>query len=365
MLTVQRFLRSGRTLEELERRYAIKHRIHTRYPELVLLKYEQTESPMGERIVQECRGIILDRSRDWVVTARGFDKFFNAGEGHAASIDWPSARVQEKLDGSLCLMYFYADSWHVATSGSPDASGQVGSHQFTFAELFWQVFRDRGYHLSPDDDPDLCFMFELTSPYNRIVCAQPESDLRLLGIRCRTSGIESHPSRYAHRYSVVQEFPLADLQAIQDSFTGIDPINREGYVVLDKRFNRIKVKHPGYVALHHLKEGFSKARLVELVRSGESSEFLTYFPEWIEDFNEVTTKYVTLLQHLETAWEELKDIETQKEFALQAVKTRYSGALFAMRAQKTPSIKQYLREVSLNNLVKVLDVKGHSLPIQN
>lgn len=365
MLNVQRFLRNKGTLQDLQTRYSIVHRVHKEYPDLVLLKYEQTESPMGERIVQECRGIILDRSKDWTVVSRSFDKFFNVGEGHAAQIDWSSARVQEKLDGSLCVVYNYQRKWHVATSGSPDASGQVGTHQFTFAELFWKVFRDKGYTLTDEDDPEICFMFELTTPFNRIVVAQQSSDLRLIGVRSKTSGIESHPSRFQHRFSVVQEFPLTDLQSIVDSFSGIDPINREGYVVVDGTFNRIKVKHPGYVALHHLKEGFSKGRLVEVVRSGESSEFLAYFPEWKEDYQEVVDKYEALVLHLEEAWHKLKDVEVQKDFALEAVKTRHSGALFALRAKKTPSIRQYLREVSITNLVKVLDVTGHTLPAQN
>jgi tRNA splicing ligase len=52
-------------------------------------------------VVQECRGLILDESANWRIVAFPYTKFFNYGEEHAASIDWSTACVQEKLDGSL------------------------------------------------------------------------------------------------------------------------------------------------------------------------------------------------------------------------------------------------------------------------
>ena len=67
----------------------------------VLLKYSQIDSPMWDPIVQECRGLILDR-RDWHVVSWPFAKFFNYGDGHAAQIDLASAHAQEKIDGTCC-----------------------------------------------------------------------------------------------------------------------------------------------------------------------------------------------------------------------------------------------------------------------
>ena len=58
----------------------------------------QTASNMGQKVVRECRGMILEKGT-WDVVALPFLKFFNAGEKHAAVIDWTSARVYEKLDG--------------------------------------------------------------------------------------------------------------------------------------------------------------------------------------------------------------------------------------------------------------------------
>ena len=75
---------------------------------LVLLKYNQIDSDLSINMVQECRGLILDSKDDWRVVKFSFSKFFNWGEKNAADIDWSTARVQAKIDGSLCSCSWYA-----------------------------------------------------------------------------------------------------------------------------------------------------------------------------------------------------------------------------------------------------------------
>ena len=36
--------------------------------------------------------------------------------------DWQSSKIYEKLDGSICALYYY-EGWNVASSTKPDASG--------------------------------------------------------------------------------------------------------------------------------------------------------------------------------------------------------------------------------------------------
>lgn len=199
MTTIQRYLLAGGTLDDLLRIYAIKSNRSEAHPNLVLLKYNQIASAMGERIVQESRGIILDESDGWRVVSRAFDKFFNHGEGHAAPIDWTTARVQEKVDGSLCVLYSYRGEWHVATSGMPDARGEVNGCGFSFAALFWRTFRAMGLAL-PEGSADLCYAFELTSPWNRVVVKHDSERLVLLGVRDRVTGQEHPVEAFADRF---------------------------------------------------------------------------------------------------------------------------------------------------------------------
>jgi len=68
------------------------------YDKKLLLKYDPLASPFGNREVEECRGLVLERDT-WKVMSLGFTKFYNSAEGHAAKIDWSTARVLKKEDG--------------------------------------------------------------------------------------------------------------------------------------------------------------------------------------------------------------------------------------------------------------------------
>jgi len=376
---IQQFLREpGWTetkLDALKTRYGITHRRHCAYPNLVLLKYNQIESPFGEPIVQECRGIILDEADHWRIVSRAFSKFFNHGEGHAAPIDWSTAKVQEKVDGSLCVLYWYRNEWHVATSGSPDASGQVQGSGIsdaslrgsvdTFASYFWRTFHDCGLRLPSSTSRDRCFFFELTGPINRVVVVHDAPSLTLLGARRLTDQQEIDIERAADLLGgapkVVREYPLQSFDDIARSFESISPLSQEGYVVVDHRFHRVKVKHPGYVALHHMKGGLSQKAFVEIARSGETSEVLSTFPEFAPTLEEAIRRFNGLVASVAADYERLAGIPEQKAFALEAVKTRCSAALFMVRARKAPSIADYFRTMQIDQLVKLLGVKDEPI----
>jgi hypothetical protein len=356
-LAVQKFLREGGTFEELTAKYAIEPRFHSRYPGLVMLKYNQIDSPMGERIVQECRGLILNSLASWDIVSRPFDKFFNHGEGHAAPIDWSTARVQQKVDGSLMTLFHHDNAWMVASNGSPDATGEVNGFGFTFNKLFWDTFTAMGLMIPPDGCEDECFMFELTSPYNRVVVPHKEAKLTLLAVRNRKTGEWIPRIRWELFYPTVAEYPLQTMEQVLATFNHLDPVFNEGYVVVDGRGNRIKVKHPGYLAIHRMTDGFGPRRMMELVLANEASEFLTYFPEWKPTYELVKDKYDGLVRELEDAYGQIAHLTVQKDFALEACKTRCSGALFSLRSGKVSSIRQYLSGMDAKKVMEWVGVK--------
>lgn len=352
------FLRNGGTLSDLEAKYAIKLNRHKKYPNLVLLKYNQIDSPMGERIVQECRGLILDESDNWNIVCRPFDKFFNYGEGHAAEIDWPSASVMEKFDGSLATLYYYDNAWRVATSGTPDASGDVNGFGFSFEELFWKTFRDLNYELPDPSLKNFCFMFELMTHYNRVVVMHPKPRIVLIGSRNRETGNELGVHMWAGQdWAYANQHSLGSIDEIVKSFEAINPVHQEGYVVVDKNFNRIKVKHPGYVAIHQLRSNLSPKNLLELVRRGEQSEVLTYFPEWTNEIEAISKKFDELRMATAEAYAAIYHLESQKEFASFAKKAAVPDALFKMRAGKISSWNQYWTEMRIEQLMSTLGLK--------
>lgn len=360
----QKLLNKEITLQELPDTYGIDVRRHSQFNNLVMLKYNQINADMTSPIVRECRGLILDESDCWKVVSFPFTKFFNADEPNAAKIDWTSAVVQEKLDGSIMSMYWYKGEWRVASNGSPDAGGNVHGFEITFAELFWETYKSMGYELPMISQNGFTFIFELTSPYNRIVVPYRKAQLTLIGIRNNlTQKEEPVRSLYYPNYRKVKTFGLGSLDEIINTFANFSGIDSEGYVVVDDQFNRIKIKHPNYVSLHHLKgnEGPTPKKILGIVLTGEGAEVLSYFPEWKVLFEEATTSFQNLVKDLTKDYTSIKvdhiadQKEAQKEFAKQAKLSKCPDALFKLRAGKVESIKQYLLDSGAEVVLDLLE----------
>jgi hypothetical protein len=350
------FLRNGGKPEELTAKYAIKVTSHKKFPNLLLFKYNQIDSPMGERIVQECRGIILDSTDNWKVVSFAYEKFFNHGEGHAAPIDMSTAKVMEKLDGSIMTVFYYANDWHVASSGMPDAAGQVNTllGDTSFAQLFWATWKDLKYSMPVDKTR--CYAFEMMTPYNKIICIYKKSNIVLHGVRDLNTlqELEPEPIAVKHGWECVKSYKMNSLTAVAEMAASLNPIDYEGYVVVDQNFNRVKVKNLSYVSLSHIKEGMSLRRMIEIVRTNESEEFLTYFPEFEKLYREVRKAFNELVQEIEATYEQHKNIVVQKDFALAINKKPYTGVLFALRKGDVTSAKQALRGMNIDRLGELL-----------
>ena len=362
-LAVQQFLGTGGTLDALAEQYAVKAVRHQTYPNLALLKYNQIASDMSLPIVQECRGIILDEADNWRVVSQGYRKFFNYGEPNAAEVDWATARVQEKVDGSLCTVFEYAGTWHVATTGSPDASGPVGDNsEMTFAALFWQtlgLYIGEDWDTPPWESTDWCYLFELTTPQNRVVVNHLTAGLTLLGVRDRASGawVETAGTVMARVVPPVREYPLQSFADIQATFSVMDPLQQEGYVVVDAAGSRVKVKHPGYVAIHHMKDGMTPKSMLEVIQRNEVPEVTVHFPKLADAFNVIKADYDALASAIDTAYAPIKTIETQKDFAAQALLFPYSAALFDLRKNKAENGRDFLAKAMLPSLMRLMNVK--------
>jgi hypothetical protein len=153
--------------------------------------------------------------------------------------------VTEKIDGQLATLYHYSGNWHVSSSGTPDGAAIVGAQGLTFADLFWRVWRAKGYQLPLLTE--LVYCFELFSPLLPVVVPprDPQGTLYLHGVRVRTalpaqqlagsvpSGlgrVEAHteidpaPVAAAYRWAMAPHRPdLLSLEAVLAEAYALDP----------------------------------------------------------------------------------------------------------------------------------------------
>lgn len=256
---------------------------------LVSLKYDQVNSPMADPVVRECRGAVVD-IRDGKILAHPFDKFWNLGDPLADEIDWSTAYAQDKLDGSLMVVYWdptmfdIGGSWRVASSGHPTAGGSYGKDATkTFADVFWDTWEE--HHMLAPPYRCITYMFELTAPDNRIVCKYDVRRVTFLGARNLDVGVEVSRDlcvKWAAEanWPIVTHGKVTSAAGVQLMVRDIDPLKNEGVVVVDHCHRRVKVKNARYVQLHHmLGVGASAERVVDLWKTGEIGELLATLPE--------------------------------------------------------------------------------------
>jgi len=372
LMNVQKYLKEH-GLQALVDEFNI---VVTDYEDRVVLNYNQIESPRFHPICDECRALIL-RKGTWEVMSRAFDRFYNVGEGEEwKTFQLESARIDEKLDGSLLSVYHDGTGWIPATRKMAYAEGGT-AFGLDFKQLFDQAtagtkVKEVMEASSPNNN--FTFIFELTSPMNRIVTPYSETSVTLIGIRNNLNGFEV--GKKALDY-VAEEMGISrpksyecssfeELKAMADSLESME----EGFVlVIEKEgsFRRLKCKNSKYLSIAHLRNNgnISPRRILTLVMDNEELEYLSYFPEDKPYFGFVKAAYIDSLERMLDVWDECGQIEDQKDFALAIkAKTKYSheaGILFRMR-KGTPimdSIKSMgdTKELSAKKLAKSLNLK--------
>ena len=128
-------------------------------------------------------------------------------------------------------------------------------------------------------------------------------------------------------------------------------------MVVDHKFGRVKVKHPRYVLFHHMIGSLNPKKLLDAIRTGELSEVLAYFPEWSTQADDIASKYEGLIKEAEGAYALIKGLKSQKEFASYAIDTRFSAALFMVRAGKAGGFREYFRDLRIETLADMLGLK--------
>lgn len=78
------------------------------------------------------------------------------------------------------------------------------------------------------------------------------------------------------------------------------------------------------------------------------------------DYLDIANKLIEFCNHLtnkiDLTYQQIKNNQSQKLFAFEALKFKYSYALFLLRAQKVSNAKEYLQKTHVNNILKLLEL---------
>ena len=360
------------TLRQLEEDHGVKARPNSHFDKFSL-NYDQILSKNGDPVSEQCRGMVIRPSaaltakmlrdeanrgneplssagwRDRIMgnvelLAWPMNRFYNYGDVSCAPVDWsdPGLRVYEKLDGTMCVVYWdpLHVKWHVATRGVSEAdlpitkeSMQIGD--MTFSELFLKALietrvAESGTMLEWDvDGPDkvvhlnkeLTYVFELTSPFNRVVVKYDESRVALLAARHTDTGrevrIEDVNMQWVNR---PQSWKLSEPVALQAFVESSDPSKLEGAVVVDSRFSRVKVKSKAYVLSSRAKDlvTVSRRSALDAILQGKIDDVISIVEKDVADelrkMQDAARRYVLTVDKNFADWKTTSN-GSRKDFA--------------------------------------------------
>lgn len=343
------------------------------------LNYDQVAAKPGCPVADQCRGLVIRPTTtidspesivgDTVIVARPADRFFNADDPVAAKIDWSTARVQEKLDGTCCILYYdyVKREWCIATRAVSEADVLFGDplnsplSNNTFAELFKysveQTLKEVYGKTAPFDvwammlDPDVTYVYELTTPINRVVVKYNDYRVTLWSARITATGEDViNNVGYAQYLQIPEEWPLKSLADITAFVNCSDPAKIEGAVVIDDNNNRVKVKSKAWILASQLKDmvTLSKRGALRSVIDGSITNVLPLLDTEVAEYiTQLQSGFHNLCKEIDADYRTLKyATDDRKQFALAVQNSGlWATPFYVLYSGKHPNTLDWLQKL--------------------
>jgi RNA ligase len=238
------------------------------HPTLPLTIWNYTEKVQYEElfddITLQCRGLVTDDKGN--IIARPFRKFFNLEEGRFTPTE--KFEVYDKLDGSLGIVFWYNDEWHIATRGSFTSDQAIKGK-----EMLDKLDTKYGLY------PGYTYLMEIIYPENRIVVDYKGVE-KLVVLACFHSekGVEGDISEMVSEgWEVVKKYDgITDYKTLKEMIKD----DEEGFVVRFTNGDRVKIKGSEYLRLHKIMTNVSTTTVWEIMSNDESiDDYLKDVPD--------------------------------------------------------------------------------------
>lgn len=297
-----------------------------KYPELYMLSYNSLTSDYNDPIVRLCRGCIIsiEDPTNPKMVCEPFVKFGNFIESYCPEIDWKSALVMDKVDGILIKLFNYKGEWTWITNNSWKIDTPVNNitkliskysepetdDMTTVGQLIKYACDKVKFSFEVNDElrEDYTYMFELLSPKCRILVDNKETELVYLGCRNNiTQREEFKQEAYVHnpnlkKFKTVEYFDLHSMDETLALCNSYKDATKEGVVICDKNFNRIKIKCEYYILLKWYRNTLDTGKeeaILNGIKEKTIDDALQLFPEMTPRVNEIKkdlSDYIALLR---------------------------------------------------------------------
>jgi hypothetical protein len=289
----------------------------------------------------------------------GLPKFCNYGE-NPEQFPLPKSlkntTIVEKIDGSLLPVTKYKGNFIIRTRGTVDASKLDNGHEI---QIFRNKYLPKLSDLCPEDTWDYTFLFEWTSPLNKIILnygEQPEWYLVGYIIHDTYSLLDQKMvSMWAERIGCPRP-PTYTFPTLEELLKDVEQWKgKEGVCLYSNNGQTIhKIKGFWYLQLHHMKSELSNfEKVIDVWIALGKPTYTDFYNKIAAQFDfELANQIQGDISRICDAWKEVVKVEAGMDVFVQKIKT-----LPTRKEQALKIISAYGNTNRSNFLFKKLDLK--------
>jgi len=195
---------------------------------------------LWDDITMQCRGLITTHSGE--VISKPFGKFFNYEEVIDKNlIPWDSeyTHIQDKMDGSLGILFFYDGEWIMSTRGSFTSEQSIRGLEILKSKYDLSKFMK-----------EVTYLCEIIYPENRIVVNYGCDKITFLSVTTPIGELNWHTARAIFHSSDIEEKDIVDSTMVTfnketfDNLTNVSSRDIWEYLKEDKPFDELLEKVP-------------------------------------------------------------------------------------------------------------------------
>jgi hypothetical protein len=199
-----------------------------------------------------CRGLIIDLEGN--IVARPFPKFFTyrkyidsetlqLSEGQLFKLPKTKFKILEKVDGTMCTLYWIKDKPFLATQRS-----FMNPNAIKATEILYEKYA----HTFEKFNKQYTYVFEAIFPEtNVLIDYGNQNELVLIGILDNVSGNSLPLEDLGFKTAIDYTDTYKDIENFE-ALRNLNLSNQEGFVILFDNGERIKLKFPWYQEVHKL-----------------------------------------------------------------------------------------------------------------
>lgn len=262
--------------------------------ENVMLIYDDSNQRTGNPVTDDIKSLIIDKKTLTPITTQFNKIIYNKDTiEYLTKIEWKNIKVKECYEGTMILVFHYADKWYVCTRKCIDAKTSFWVKDVSYYDLLMESID--GKFKIEDLNKDYCYHFILLHHLNKNIVKYPnfEEKYKTVGLAMTTKKHTFEQVEYTINDTIkypkeIQCTSLDDVRQKLSQLSRHDTLNKqitmEGYIIEyyeQDRLTILKLQTHLYEYVASLKPNVNNvdAMFLELYQKDKLVDVAPYFTE--------------------------------------------------------------------------------------